>query len=655
MLKRLALLIFFLCLCVDIASAHTFDTTDQVSGSSNPQTLSYTCGSGTIILVVGLSISSNSARGGGAPTYNSIAMTQADQTRTGGSTNTSTELWYLLYPPTGSAYTISVPNTGTLTMRVIASSYKAAAGKYSKYDTAGGATDPGTTQTSSSVGPLTVSSGGVAVDILRKSSTGAATESKTKLYAGGGAAGQYELLTGTSTTFTWSWATAGYFATSVVAFKEVALTGSLAITTTFTGTLTNTTSGAMTGSMAIQTGMSGTMTNKVLMGSMAIQTTMSGTLVDSTPFASDTFEGTGSDQTWTKSGTGSNNKDSPLIIDVSSHVTRDSATEEMQVSSTAGNTVTYTFTESTQRPIVYSKVDWLMPVSSNANTVFALQDSSGNNAVRLGQSSGTLTCYYYSAGSEQTGDYHAITANTRYRLDLSYDVTNHLYSCSISDYNDTLLWSTSGSLSGSQRAGVQKYAVSVSGAYSQYYDNFSVAATTPIRPSAFTYQTNQMLPKGNAITQEWSTYGSCSGYTCVNTATPDGSKYIWIRGPSSSTEDLFTIASSGSDLPTQKGRILGIQLWVHAKGCGSGTNCAVGYREARRFQTELKTEGVKQSSGGLGYKVHPTDWNYIVEEYTPVCGSDTNPWPESCYVDSFYDRNSVTGFRGHGMKYSSYR
>ena len=329
--RRFFLAVLFILVWAGNISAHTYDNYDNGTGSQDPRTLSFTCGSGTTVLVVGLSISSNSARTGGAPTYNSIAMTQADKTRTARGTSASIEIWYLLNPPTGSAYTISVPNNGALTVRIAASSYKATSGQYSVYDTAGGATDPGTTQTSSSVGPLTVTANGVAVDILRKSSTGNATGNKTQLLAGSGNM-QYELLSGTSTTFTYSWSTTGYFATSVVAFKEVNLKGTAAISTGFTGTLTNATAGAMQGQFDMSTTFSGALTSKDLIGSIDITTSFTGNLTAPNPIAADTFEGTGSLLTWTKTGTGSDNKDYPVQINTgNSHVTRDSATEDMQV------------------------------------------------------------------------------------------------------------------------------------------------------------------------------------------------------------------------------------------------------------------------------------------------------------------------------------
>jgi hypothetical protein len=121
--------------------AHTFDTNLRFTGSNNPLTQSYTCGSGATVLCLGIVTGGSVARAGGAPTYNGVSLTQADSTRIyASSPETSCELWYLLAPPTGAAYTISVPNTGTKSLYVQASSYKAASGYTSVLDVENGFT-----------------------------------------------------------------------------------------------------------------------------------------------------------------------------------------------------------------------------------------------------------------------------------------------------------------------------------------------------------------------------------------------------------------------------------------------------------------------------------------------------------------------------------
>ncbi len=101
----------------------TFDTKAQsAAATTNPRTLAYTCGANAKLLVLHIMGQNTTARTGGAPTYNSVAMTQAGTTATGTNENTA-ELWYLLAPATGSSLTISVPNSGGLQLTLIASSF----------------------------------------------------------------------------------------------------------------------------------------------------------------------------------------------------------------------------------------------------------------------------------------------------------------------------------------------------------------------------------------------------------------------------------------------------------------------------------------------------------------------------------------------------
>jgi hypothetical protein len=145
-------------------AAHTFDTKARTSGATNPLTLSYTCGSGATLLVLGIVIAGATIRSGGAPTYNGVAMTQVGSTRI--ATETNVAMYYLANPSTGSAYTISVPNTGLQTLYLIASSYKAASGYSSTLDISNGSrvVDPGSANPSCSV--TTTANGDVVVDIL---------------------------------------------------------------------------------------------------------------------------------------------------------------------------------------------------------------------------------------------------------------------------------------------------------------------------------------------------------------------------------------------------------------------------------------------------------------------------------------------------------
>ena len=112
--------------------AHTFDTSLYATGSSNPQTMSFTCGAGTTLFVLGIGVAGSTARTAGTPTFGGIQMKSI-----GALTNTeaSGELWYHLSPSTGAAYTVSVPNAATSkTLYLRGASMKAAAGYTSAYD-----------------------------------------------------------------------------------------------------------------------------------------------------------------------------------------------------------------------------------------------------------------------------------------------------------------------------------------------------------------------------------------------------------------------------------------------------------------------------------------------------------------------------------------
>src|SRR4030042_2015533 len=99
----------------------------QAHSFNDPVTMSYSCGATAKLLVVLLSGANRVQRLGGGVTYNSIPMTQAGSTYLG-SGECNTELWYLISPPTGSSYTISVPNTDTLSTRFVAISFYSNAG-----------------------------------------------------------------------------------------------------------------------------------------------------------------------------------------------------------------------------------------------------------------------------------------------------------------------------------------------------------------------------------------------------------------------------------------------------------------------------------------------------------------------------------------------
>ncbi len=144
--------------------AHIFDTNLRFSGAANPLTSNYTPGSGATVLVLGIVAAGSVQRSGGAPTFNSNALTQADQTRQHGTNpEISCELWYLLEPDTGSALEVSIPNPTSLTLHIQVSTYKAASGFTSDLDVEGG--DSGTSA-SPSVSLTPTENGAVIVGVF---------------------------------------------------------------------------------------------------------------------------------------------------------------------------------------------------------------------------------------------------------------------------------------------------------------------------------------------------------------------------------------------------------------------------------------------------------------------------------------------------------
>ena len=127
----------------------TYDTKANKARSRNSSglTLSYTCGAGATLLVLGIVVDGLTARTGGAPTYNGVALTQASINAQAVAGETTVELWYLLSPPTGAAYNLAVPDDNNVYLTLEASSYKAQSGYTSALRTADLGTGTGTNPT----------------------------------------------------------------------------------------------------------------------------------------------------------------------------------------------------------------------------------------------------------------------------------------------------------------------------------------------------------------------------------------------------------------------------------------------------------------------------------------------------------------------------
>jgi hypothetical protein len=146
--------------------AHTYGTSARLPATAttttaNPATFSINCPAGTTVLWLGIVVSGTTARSGGDPTYDSVAMTAgAAKTNAGGTAEENAETWYMLLPPTGSSLTISVPNSGGLALTMSAACASAANGYISSKSgssvaTQGNSTNPSTTGPAGAVGDIT--------------------------------------------------------------------------------------------------------------------------------------------------------------------------------------------------------------------------------------------------------------------------------------------------------------------------------------------------------------------------------------------------------------------------------------------------------------------------------------------------------------------
>lgn len=89
----------------------------RASSAGNPITGSVTVQPGETVLCVMLHVQGATNRAGGSLTWGGYTLTQANSTqKAAASPEGSTELWYLLNPLPGS-YTLTIPNTGALTIR----------------------------------------------------------------------------------------------------------------------------------------------------------------------------------------------------------------------------------------------------------------------------------------------------------------------------------------------------------------------------------------------------------------------------------------------------------------------------------------------------------------------------------------------------------
>ena len=114
--------------------------------STNPRTVSTVVPSKCGVLIVSIMITGSTARTGGAPTWNSLTLSQSGTTTASG--EGQVEVWYLLNPPAATA-NVSVPNSGSIAIVVHTATFTVATGKTALYDNTNVAATTGTNPTCS--------------------------------------------------------------------------------------------------------------------------------------------------------------------------------------------------------------------------------------------------------------------------------------------------------------------------------------------------------------------------------------------------------------------------------------------------------------------------------------------------------------------------
>jgi hypothetical protein len=242
--------------------AHTLGATGEYptgtsTSTANPVSTTFTTGSGDTVLVLGIWYAGATNRTGGAPTFNGKQLTQYYQAyRAASAPETTVELWYLLAPDIGT-YTLSVPNSGALTTKLWAASFKSATGA-SAFHVGGYGSNTSTNPAVS----ITTTVGGCAIfGIIGSGANTWAPSSQTSIAIAnrdlgnyGGGAGYLLQSTADVFSFNYVFGTSEDWAILVVAFSEASppVTGAVAISVASTlgadGTVTK---APVTGSVSI--------------------------------------------------------------------------------------------------------------------------------------------------------------------------------------------------------------------------------------------------------------------------------------------------------------------------------------------------------------------------------------------------------------------
>lgn len=149
--------------------AHTIGSLPaRASSASNPISFSQAVADGETVLAVMLKVNGGTNRAGGLLTWGEYTLTQANSTQKAvTSPEASAELWYLLNPPPGTK-TLTIPNTGALTIFYQVAFGKAAGGGHSKFNVANGSNG---TSANPSPGALACFAGDIVFSICASGAT----------------------------------------------------------------------------------------------------------------------------------------------------------------------------------------------------------------------------------------------------------------------------------------------------------------------------------------------------------------------------------------------------------------------------------------------------------------------------------------------------
>ncbi len=208
--------------------AHTIGSLPaRASSAANPITLTQAVALGETVMVVMLKANGATDRAGGPLTWGEYTLTQANSTQKAvTSPEASTELWYLLNPPAVSR-TLTIPNTGALTIFYQVAFGRASAGGKSQFNAAAGGNNTTTNPTPGAIASClagdivfaTVASG--ATTWAPSAQAGTVIQNTDDGAHGGGT--QYALR-GADGTFTlnWTFGTSDDWGAVAAAFSEVA-------------------------------------------------------------------------------------------------------------------------------------------------------------------------------------------------------------------------------------------------------------------------------------------------------------------------------------------------------------------------------------------------------------------------------------------------